>query len=224
MTRHLHGATPCLRSEQRLLNVNDSEAALAKSSAISVNTGVRSCNRAPTLRRRGGLCPSRPLRLSELSTVASRHGPRGAGAGLASVMEAAGIEPASVSRTDRASTSLSHLVISPGRLVVGNPPTGPAILRCRTFGDRVPSVPSPLLVAATRATGPARERRAQLLIRQRERVRCSCSHLCCSRGFTRPPGPRLAALPENRPRRNQVAPVCWAQCSRAFPRAGSGAR
>jgi hypothetical protein len=123
-------------------------------------------------------------------------------------VEAAGIEPASVSRTDKASTSMSHLVISPGRLVVGNPPTGPAILRCRTFGDRIPSVPSPLLVAATRATGPARERRAQLLIRQRERVRCSCSHLCCSRGFTRPPGPRLAALPENRPRRNQVAPVC----------------
>jgi len=43
-------------------------------------------------------------------------------------MEAAGIEPASVSRTDRASTSFSHLELSPGRLVVGNPPTGPAIL------------------------------------------------------------------------------------------------
>src|SRR5215211_6833047 len=92
-------------------------------------------------------------------------------------MEAAGIEPASVSRTNGASTSLSHLRISPDRLVVGNRPTGPAILRCRTSDDRVSSVPSPLLVAASRATGPARERRAQLLIRQRERVRDCCPHL-----------------------------------------------
>src|SRR5919106_437154 len=36
-------------------------------------------------------------------------------------------------------------------------------------------------------------------------------------------GPRLAALPENRPRRNQVAPVCDAQCS-YLPRASSTAR
>ena len=141
-----------------------------------------------------------------------------------SLMEAAGIEPASVSRTDRASTSFSHLELSPGRLVVGNPPTGPAILRCRTSGDRVPSVPSPLVVAATRATGRARERRAQLRIRQRGRVRCSCSHLCCSRGFTRPPGPRLAALAENRPRRNQVAPLLVELIVAGLPAPPGGAK
>jgi hypothetical protein len=39
----------------------------------------------------------------------------------------------------------------------------------------------------------------------------------CSRCFTRPPGPRLAALPENRPRRNQVAPVCGHSVARSQP-------
>ena len=42
---------------------------------------------------------------------------------------------------------------SPGRLVAGNRPAGPAILQCRTSGDRAPSMPSPLLDAASRATG-----------------------------------------------------------------------
>src|ERR671910_943830 len=41
----------------------------------------------------------------------------------------------------------------------------------------------------------------------RQRVRVSYPHLRCSRLFYEADrGPRLAALPENRPRRNQVAP------------------
>jgi hypothetical protein len=69
--------------------------------------------------------------------------------------------------------------------VVGNRPSGPAILGCRTSGDGVPSVPSPLNDAASEATGRAPERRAQLLVRQRERVRDCRSHLLLVPGVLR---------------------------------------
>src|SRR5437870_13863220 len=65
----------------------------------------------------------------------SRHGSRGASAGLRSAVEAAGIEPASVGAPIRASTSLGCALISPGRPVRSRPTAGPAILRCRAAGD-----------------------------------------------------------------------------------------
>ena len=54
-------------------------------------------------------------------------------------------------------------------------------------------------------------------------MRDHSSHLFVSRLINEADrGPRLAALPENRPRRNQVAPVCLEQCSPCDdrPRAG----
>jgi hypothetical protein len=46
-----------------------------------------------------------------------------AAAGLASVMEAAGIEPASADAPVKASTSFSHDCVSPGGRLVGGLPT-----------------------------------------------------------------------------------------------------
>src|SRR5438132_11127652 len=54
----------------------------------------------------------------------------------------------------------------------------------------------------------------------------ACSHLCFSRWINEADrGPRLAAQPENRPRRNLVAPVCpfGEQCSRLAASALQGA-
>jgi hypothetical protein len=116
-------------------------------------------------------------------------------------------------RTARASTSLSYLRISPGRLVVGNRPSGPAILRCRTSGNGFPSVPSPLNDAASRATGPARERRASLLVKQRERVRCCCSHLRLFPVFYEASGTSACSSAGEPTTSKPGRPRMWTQCS-----------
>src|SRR5438105_10676846 len=73
-----------------------------------------------------------------------------------------------------------------------------------------PSAPSPLVGAATRTTGPNPERRRYLtrLGGECEIVLRTC--FVCRWFYEANRRPRLAALPENRPRRNQVAPVCRA--------------
>jgi hypothetical protein len=67
-----------------------------------------------------------------------------------------------------------------------------------------PLAASPLVDAGIPIHGPRSEPTRYLI---RQRVRGSYPHLRCSRLFYEADrGPRLAALPENRPRRNQVAP------------------
>ena len=123
-------------------------------------------------------------------------------------MEAAGIEPASADAPGRASTSLGCALISPGRPVRSRPTAGPAILRCRAAGDWLSLGAEPVSDAATdpRAEAGATRHLTGLGGECEIRIRTYVGSRC----FTRPPGPRLAAQPENRPRRNQVAPVCFA--------------
>src|SRR5215210_4353855 len=47
---------------------------------------------------------------------------------------------------------------------------------------------------------------ARQRVRRREPSQCACSHLCVCRGLTRPPTPRLATAPTNRPRRSLSSP------------------
>src|SRR5213078_26618 len=49
--------------------------------------------------------------------------------------------------------------------------------------------------------------KAHYLVSARQRGRrCAYPHLWCCRGFTRPPAPRLATAPANRPRRSHFVP------------------
>ena len=106
----------------------------------------------------------------------------------------------------RASTSLGCPLISPGRPECSRPTAGPAILWSRASGDWLSFGASPFL-------SPLTEPRAELgATRHLTRLGGECEvvvRTCVGfRCFTRPPEPRLAALPENRPRRDLVAPVC----------------
>jgi hypothetical protein len=51
------------------------------------------------------------------------------------MVEAAGIEPASAEAPNRASTSVSRLLISSGGLTPGGLPSEPALLKCRAAGE-----------------------------------------------------------------------------------------
>src|SRR5581483_3866446 len=130
-------------------------------------------------------------------------------------MEAAGIEPASAAAPDRASTGVAHLAVSPGRPVGERPTAGPAILRSHPSGDWLSFGASPFL---TPLPSPRAERGATRCLTQ---LGSECEFVIRtyvgSRLFYEADrGPRPAAQPENRPRRDLVAPVCSsAQCSLA---------
>jgi hypothetical protein len=96
------------------------------------------------------------------------------------------------------------------RRPVGSRPTaGLVILWCRTSGDDVPSVPSPFVDAACRTTGRARSDALRYFLGSESECRVVFRTCIDSRLFYEANrGPRLAALPANRPRRNLVAPVC----------------
>ena len=106
------------------------------------------------------------------------------------------------------------------RRPVGSRPTaGLVILGCRTSGDDVPSVPSPFVDAADRTTGRARSDALRYWLGSESECRVVFRTCCWSRLFYEADrGPRLAALPENRPRRNLIAPVCAPNCSRGLTR------
>src|SRR3954449_11019741 len=73
-----------------------------------------------------------------------------------------------------------RLPLSFARRPVGSRPTsGLAILWCRASGDWLSLGAEPVSDAANPSHGPSSERRASLRVRQRERVRCSASHLRC---------------------------------------------
>ena len=90
----------------------------------------------------------------------------------------------------------------------GRPTGGPAILGSRTSGDGHSFGAEPVRWRRYPNHGPNSERRRYLTL-VRRRVRDFASHLhWCRWIYEANRRPRLAALPENRPRRNQVAPVC----------------
>jgi hypothetical protein len=125
------------------------------------------------------------------------------------LVEAAGIEPASAVAPNRASTSVVR--------ACSHPPAG-----SRTTHRRAshPSVSRSGRLALprrrARSLAPDPGPRAQpgsaspYLASTRRRVRVrSCSHLLwCRLIYEANRRPRLAALPENRPRRDLIAPVC----------------
>jgi hypothetical protein len=142
------------------------------------------------------------VRTGDRSVTQSR---RGSNPGV----EAAGIEPASAVAPNRASTSVvrasshptagsrttcrraSHPEVSRfGRLAL--PPRQARFLAPNSGSRAQPGSTSPDLAST----------------RRRVRVR-SCSHLLlCRLIYEANRRPRLATLPENRPRRNLIAPVC----------------
>jgi hypothetical protein len=103
------------------------------------------------------------------------------------------------------------------RRPVGSRPTdGLAILWCRASGDWLSLGAEPVSDAATRATGRARSDALRYGLGSESECGVVLRTCCLSRLFYEADrGPRLAALPENRPRRSQVAPVCQClNCSR----------
>jgi GNAT superfamily N-acetyltransferase len=139
-------------------------------------------------------------------------------------MEAAGIEPASAAAPGRASTGLAHPSLSPGRPVCERPTAGPAILWSHPSGDWLSFGASPFM---TPLPPPRAERGATRCLTQ---LGSECEFVIRtyvgSRLFYEADrGPRPAAQPENRPRRDLVAPVCslQPQCSLA-PRGIESAR
>jgi hypothetical protein len=134
-------------------------------------------------------------------------------------MEAAGIEPASAAAPVWASTGIAHPLISPGRPVCERPTAGPAILLSHPSGDWLSIGASPFMT-------PLPEPRAESgatrhLTRLGGECEISIRTYVISRLFYEADrGPRPAAQPENRPRRDLVAPVCTqVNCSRVCLRA-----
>src|SRR2546425_11807438 len=122
-------------------------------------------------------------------------------------MEAAGIEPASADVPVEPLQACPALLVSPGRPECRHPTAGPAILESRAAGDWLSFGASPFVDAATRTTGRIRSDASPSYLGS------ECEFVirtyCFSRLFYEADrGPRLAAQPEYRPRRNQVAPVC----------------
>src|SRR6185437_8355871 len=110
-----------------------------------------------------------------------------------------------------------RLPLNFARRPVGSRPTaGLAILWCRTSGDWLSLGAEPVSDAATRATGRARSDALRYGLGSESECVIVLRTCIVSRLFYEADrGPRLAALPENRPRRNQVAPVCQClKCSR----------
>src|SRR5207302_8372927 len=96
----------------------------------------------------------------------------------------------------------------------GRPTGGPAILLCRALGDWLSLRAEPVSWRRYPNHGPNSERRRYLtrLGGECEIVLRTC--FVCRWIYEANRRPRLAALPENRPRRNQVAPVCRPNFSR----------
>ena len=128
---------------------------------------------------------------------------------LSEIMEAAGIEPASAVAPNRASTSVVR---------ASSHPTAGSRTTCRRASHPEVSRSGRLALPRRRARflAPNSGSRAQpgstspdlASTRRRVRVR-SCSHLLlCRLIYEANRRPRLATLPENRPRRNLIAPVC----------------
>src|SRR5919197_1873525 len=115
------------------------------------------------------------------------------------------------------------------RRPVGSRPTaGLAILWCRASGDWLSVGAEPVSDAATRATGRARSDALRYWLGSESECVIVLRTYVESRLFYEANrGPRLAALPENRPHRNQVATVCQClNCSRpdsVFPCARTSA-
>ena len=110
-----------------------------------------------------------------------------------------------------------RLPLNFARRPVGSRPTaGLAILCCRAPGDWLSLGAEPVSDAATRATGRARSDALRYWLGSESECVIVLRTYVESRLFYEADrGPRLAALPENRPRRNQVAPVCqFLNCSR----------
>jgi hypothetical protein len=105
------------------------------------------------------------------------------------------------------------------RPVGSRPIDGLAILWCRASGDWLSLGAEPVSDAATRATGRARSDALRYGLGSESECGVVLRTYVKSRLFNEANrGPRLAALPENRPRRNQVAPVCqFRNCSRRWP-------
>ena len=96
------------------------------------------------------------------------------------------------------------------RRPVGSRPTaGLAILWCRALGDWLSLGAEPVYDAATRATGRARSDALRYgLGSESECVVVLRTYVGSRLFYEADRGPRLAALPEIRPRRSLVAPVC----------------
>ena len=122
-------------------------------------------------------------------------------------MEAAGIEPASAAAPDRASTGVAHPLISPGRPVVSDLPPGQPSCGLTPPAIGFPSGPARFMT-------PLPEPRAEFgATRHLISLGGECEFIIrtyvVSRLFYEADrGPRPAAQPENRPRRDLVAPVC----------------
>ena len=126
---------------------------------------------------------------------------------LSRKVEAAGIEPASAAAPDRASTGLAHPLLSPGRPVCERPTAGPAILWSHPSGDWLSFGASPFMtpLPEPRAESGATRRLTQLSGECEFVIR---TYVGSRLFYEADRGPRPAAQPENRPRRNLVAPVC----------------
>jgi hypothetical protein len=97
----------------------------------------------------------------------------------------------------------------------GRPTGGPAILWCRALGDWLSLRAEPVRWRRYPNHGPSPERRRYLTRLGSECEVLVRTYLVCRWIYEANRRPRLAALPENRPRRNQVAPVCrLPNCSR----------
>ena len=98
------------------------------------------------------------------------------------------------------------------RRPVGCRPTdGLAILRCRALGDWLSLGAEPVSWRRCPSHGPSSERRRYLVFRLGGECEIVLRTCFVSRLINEADrGPRLAALPENRPRRNLIAPVCFA--------------
>ena len=92
----------------------------------------------------------------------------------------------------------------------GRPTGGPAYpLDVEPPAIGAPSAPSPIVGAPYPGLGPNRDGTSPDLVCARRRVRDRSSHLrLCRLFYEADRRPRLAARPENRPRRDLVAPVC----------------
>ena len=103
------------------------------------------------------------------------------------------------------------LWISPSARLAGGVAKGqPDRWSPRAAQAGVPGTVARLLTRLVPSQAPGAKARYLVCARQRARIRDYDPHVCCCRGFTRPPAPRLATTPTNRPRRSLSSPgVCF---------------
>ena len=112
-------------------------------------------------------------------------------------------------RTEQSVYERSPCFISPAGRFTDNLPTGQPSWSVALRAIGTPSAPSPISGADSGSRAQPGSTSPDLAsTRRRVRVR-SCSHLLwCRLIYEANRRPRLATLPENRPRRNLIAPVC----------------